>query len=60
MLKAQTLYAKTRNMNDADREVALFEAKQSISPILLNFGLKMFSSFQLRKWEPTFYDLSHE
>ena len=37
-----------------------FVAKQKISPNLLNFGLKMFRLFLLRKRVPTFYVSDHK
>ena len=37
-----------------------FVAKQKISPNLLNFGLKMFRSFSLRKRIPTLYVSDHK
>ena len=37
-----------------------FVAKQKISPNLLNFGLKMFSLFLLRKQVPTLYVSDHK
>ena len=37
-----------------------FVAKQKISPNLLNFGIKMFHSFLLRKRVPTLYVSDHK
>ena len=51
---------KKRNMKGANEEGADFRQNKKKSANPLNFSLKMFSSFLLRKWVRTLYGFIHK